>query len=55
MIFLSIIGVTLQKKWKSLRDNYVRESKKCKIVKSGSGASKKSTYIHFERLRFLQK
>ncbi|XP_060864621.1 uncharacterized protein LOC132940846 [Metopolophium dirhodum] len=48
-------GATLQKKWKNLRDNYVRESKKCKTVKSGSGASKKSTYIHFERLRFLQK
>jgi hypothetical protein len=55
MIFLSIIGAALQKKFKILRDSYVRESKKCKIIKSGSGASKKSTYIHFERLRFLQK
>lgn len=53
IIFLSILGVTLQKKWKSLRDNYVTEAKK--IIKSGSGTSKNSTYIHFERLRFLQK
>ncbi|KAF0746635.1 hypothetical protein FWK35_00023076, partial [Aphis craccivora] len=39
----------LQKKWKSLCDNYVREAKKFKTDKSGFGASKKSTYIHFER------
>lgn len=51
---LFYLGLTLQKKWKSLRDNYVREAKKCKMVKSGSGRSNKSTYLHFERLRFLQ-
>jgi len=51
---LFYLGLTLQKKWKSLRDNYVREAKKCKMVKSGSGRSNKSTYLHSERLRFLQ-
>lgn len=32
----------------------MREVKKIKTVKSGSGASKASTYIHYNRLRFLQ-
>lgn len=32
----------------------MREVKKIKTVKSGSGASKTSTYIHYNRLRFLQ-
>ncbi|VVC96929.1 unnamed protein product [Leptidea sinapis] len=45
---------SLQKKWKSLRDNYMGEVKKMKTVKSGSGASKISSYIHYNRLRFLQ-
>ncbi|XP_075983668.1 uncharacterized protein LOC142981554 [Anticarsia gemmatalis] len=49
-----ILSSSLQKKWKSLRDNYMREVKKIKTVKSGSGASKTSTYIHYNRLRFLQ-
>ncbi|CAH0730593.1 unnamed protein product, partial [Brenthis ino] len=49
-----ILSSSLQKKWKSLRDNYMREVKKMKTVKSGSGASKTSTYIHYNRLRFLQ-
>jgi hypothetical protein len=31
----------------------MREAKKCKSIKTGSGASKKSTYIHFKRLSFL--
>lgn len=39
----------------SLRDNYVRKAKKSKIVESGSETSKNSTYIHYERLKFLQK
>jgi hypothetical protein len=50
---LYVSGSTLQKKWKSLRDNCMREAKKCKSIKTGSGASKKSTYIHLKRLRFL--
>lgn len=32
----------------------MREVKKMKTVKSGSGASKTSSYIHYNRLRFLQ-
>ncbi|KAK5648083.1 hypothetical protein RI129_002975 [Pyrocoelia pectoralis] len=46
--------IFIYSKWKSLRDNYIREFKKWKTVKSGSGASKKSSYIHFNRLQFLQ-
>ncbi|XP_073964259.1 uncharacterized protein [Choristoneura fumiferana] len=49
-----LLSSSLQKKWKSLRDNYMREVKKMKTVKSGSGASKTSSYIHFNRLQFLQ-
>lgn len=37
-----------------MRDNYVRESKKIKSLKSGSGASTKTKYIYFNRLTFLQ-
>ncbi|GBP31456.1 hypothetical protein EVAR_17946_1 [Eumeta japonica] len=49
-----LLSSSLQKKWKSLRDNYMREVKKIKTVKSVSGASKTSTYFHYNRLRFLQ-
>lgn len=45
----------LQKKWKGLRDGFVREMKKNKTTPSGSGASGKSKYIYFERLMFLER
>nr|CAH7768086.1 unnamed protein product [Callosobruchus chinensis] len=44
------LGAILQKKWKGLRDGFVREMKKKKTTPSGSGASGRSRYIYFERL-----
>lgn len=46
----------LQKRWKSIRSCYAREVKRQKNVKSGSGATnRKSEYIYFKQLQFLQK
>ncbi|XP_039753356.1 uncharacterized protein LOC120628802 [Pararge aegeria] len=49
------LGISLQKKWKGLRDGFVREMKKMKTTPSGSGASSKAKYIYFERLMFLER
>ncbi|KAG5865426.1 hypothetical protein JTB14_004465 [Gonioctena quinquepunctata] len=49
------LGTLLQKKWKGLRDGFVREMKKKKTTPSGSGASGKAKYIYFERLMFLER
>ncbi|XP_034836476.1 uncharacterized protein [Maniola hyperantus] len=49
------LGTLLQKKWKGLRDGFVREMKKKKTTPSGSGASSKAKYIYFERLMFLER
>lgn len=48
------LGSTLQKKCKHVRDNFSREFKKQKTLKSGSGASKSNPYIYFQQLMFLQ-
>lgn len=46
----------LQKRWKSIRSCYAREVKRQKNIKSGSGATnRKSEYIYFKQLQFLQK
>lgn len=46
----------LQKRWKSIRSCYAREVKRQKNLKSGSGATnRKSEYIYFKQLQFLQK
>ncbi|KAF9823350.1 hypothetical protein SFRURICE_006666 [Spodoptera frugiperda] len=50
-----LFGVTLQKKWKNIRDAYNKEFKKGKSIPSGSGACKGSKYMYFDRLSFLQK
>ncbi|KAL4142558.1 hypothetical protein QTP88_004997 [Uroleucon formosanum] len=47
------LGLELQKRWKGIRDAYVKEVKKMKQVKSGSGAVK-SSYLYYKRLQFLQ-
>ncbi|KAG8260333.1 hypothetical protein J6590_099264 [Homalodisca vitripennis] len=49
-----ILGNTLQKRWKSLRDNFARELRKRKTKKSGSGASNSTPYIYFSRLKFVE-
>jgi len=48
-----VSGLELQKRWKGIRDAYVKEVKKMKQVKSGSGAVK-SSYLYYKRLQFLQ-
>ncbi|XP_050527873.1 uncharacterized protein LOC126897967, partial [Daktulosphaira vitifoliae] len=54
LLIFFVLGLELQKKWKSLRDGYDRELKKIKKVKSGSAAPVKSSYLFFKRLQFLQ-
>lgn len=44
----------MQKKWKNLRDVYVKEIKKTKNLKSGSSAPTTSSFAHFQRLSFLK-
>lgn len=41
------------RKWKALRDNYVKELKEQKKVQTGVPAKKRKTYIFFEQLSFL--
>lgn len=41
------------KKWKSIRDNYMRESKRQKKLPSGSGSSKHTPYVYYRKLQFL--
>ncbi|KAL4708521.1 hypothetical protein ACJJTC_014129 [Scirpophaga incertulas] len=45
---------TLTRKWKSIRDNYIRESKRQKNLPSGSGSSKHVPYVYFAKLKFLE-
>ncbi|XP_031329921.1 uncharacterized protein LOC116160916 [Photinus pyralis] len=49
-----VLGATLQKKWKNIRDAYMKEYKKNTSIPSGSGSQKGTTYIYFSRLSFLQ-
>lgn len=57
-MFSYISELKLRKKWKSLRDNYVRQKKKLNSEKCVSGALKKRKmhmYVHFNRMhQFLQ-
>lgn len=48
-------GVLLQKKWRSIRDNFTREMRERKKKPPGSAAAKKRPYIYFKRLRFLER
>lgn len=41
------------KKWKALRDNYVKELKEQKKIQTGVPAKKRKTYVFFEQLSFL--
>ncbi|XP_039281497.1 uncharacterized protein LOC120350778 [Nilaparvata lugens] len=47
------IGRDIQKKWKALRDAYLR-SLRTQIVKSGSGASKRRPYPYQQQMAFLR-
>ncbi|CAG4954769.1 unnamed protein product [Parnassius apollo] len=46
--------MTLQKRWKNLRDCFTRELRRLKDVKSGSAAKRKSQYTYFNQLLFLR-
>lgn len=43
----------LQRKWKSLRDCYVRERQRLLKIKSGSTTSRKTRYVFYNHLSFL--
>ncbi|KAF9816541.1 hypothetical protein SFRURICE_010700 [Spodoptera frugiperda] len=47
-------SITLQKRWKNLRDCFTRELRRLKDVKSGSAAKRKSQYTYFNQLLFLK-
>ncbi|KAF5282561.1 hypothetical protein FQA39_LY04968 [Lamprigera yunnana] len=53
LVLIFCEGDDNEKKMKLLY-NYMKVIKKMKTVKSGSGASKNSSYIHYNRLRFLK-
>lgn len=44
----------MQKKWKNIRDSFLRELRRIKCTKSGSAAARKSPYIYFKQLLFLK-
>lgn len=50
-----ISGISLQKKWKNLRDSFARERRRLKNPKSGSAASRKSCYMYYNNLLFLSR
>ncbi|XP_076045702.1 uncharacterized protein LOC143027943 [Oratosquilla oratoria] len=47
-------GKLLQRKWKSLRDCYSRERQRLAKLKSGSAVSRKTQYVFYNHLSFLQ-
>lgn len=56
MLLLSKTAQDLEKKWRSIRDNHIRNRRKNnEASKSGSGACKKKKYIYEDQLRFLEK
>lgn len=44
----------MQKKWKNLRDSFVKDYRRVSTLKSGSGTTRKPTYIYFNQLMFLK-
>ncbi|KAK7074956.1 hypothetical protein SK128_015336 [Halocaridina rubra] len=48
-------GKLLQRKWKSLRDCYTRERQRLAKIKSGSSVARKTQYVYYNRLSFLQR
>lgn len=52
--FFVIAAAQYQKKWKSLRDSYMREKKTQKAIKSGSAAKTHKVYVFYEQLKFLE-
>lgn len=53
-IILIFLGKYIQRKWKSLRDSFIREiNLQEKESRSGCGGSNRKKYIYFEQLQFL--
>lgn len=50
-----VAGRVLLRKWKSLRDCFSRECQRLAKMKSGSAASRKTQYVFYNQLSFLQK
>ena len=46
-------GNEIQRKWRSIRDNFRKELQLQKKVTSGQGARKGCKYIHFDQLLFF--
>lgn len=47
-------GKSLQQKWKNIRTSFSRELKRRSGAKSGAAASRKSSYVYFPQLQFLE-
>lgn len=52
--FFLFPGKSLQKKWKNIRDSFLRELRRVKGAKSGAAAKRKSPYVYFQHLMFLK-
>ncbi|KAF5277318.1 hypothetical protein FQR65_LT16008 [Abscondita terminalis] len=46
-------GIDLQKKWKNLKDRFMKDVRAEKEVRSGNAASKKKKYVYSEIMQFL--
>lgn len=51
--FFLFPGKSLQKKWKNIRDSFLRELRRVKGAKSGAAAKRKSPYV-YQNLMFLK-
>ncbi|XP_075230334.1 peptide transporter family 1-like [Lycorma delicatula] len=49
----SEIGISLQNKWRNIKDSYNREKRRLSGVKSSSAAARKTPYVYFNLLSFL--
>ncbi|XP_072387017.1 uncharacterized protein [Diabrotica undecimpunctata] len=47
------LSMKLQKKWRNIKDSFNREKRRLTGIKSGSVASRKTPYIYFNMLSFL--
>ncbi|KAG8315094.1 hypothetical protein J6590_077773 [Homalodisca vitripennis] len=48
-------GANLQKKWRHLKDSFCREKRRISEAKSGAAADRKTPYVYYNILSFLNK
>jgi hypothetical protein len=48
-----ISGKELMKKWKAVRDNFVKDLRQQRNMTTGQPALKKKRYVYFDQLQFL--